>query len=131
MTKYYWHFRILYASLKEPLPNFENRIYQGMENLVPPRQVCSVNRRAGRKAGSGAAVDCHFDAKKHLNKKYWKTKKLCWKNFLKFLKFSIFWKFPKKIFFEKNSRRKNIFPSRNFSEKYFFQKIFIWKVFST
>ena len=50
--------------LKEPLPNFENRIYQGMENKVPGVQTCSGNRRVGRKLGPGTAVDYQIDAKK-------------------------------------------------------------------
>ena len=67
--------------LKEHLPNIENRIYQGMEHLVPPLQVGSGNGRAGSKFGSGNAVECHFDAKKDLDQKYSFKKKLSWKTF--------------------------------------------------
>ena len=58
-----------------------------MENLVPPLQTCSGNRRAGRKFGSGTAAELRFDAKKDLNKKYRKTKKLCRKNVFEMLYF--------------------------------------------
>ena len=61
----------------EPLANFENRIYQGMEYLVPPRETWCKNTRASKEFGSGTAVECHFDDKKDLVKKYWFTKKLC------------------------------------------------------
>ena len=41
-----------------------------MENKVPPMGTCSVNRRAGRKPGPGAAVESQIDAKKDFIEKY-------------------------------------------------------------
>ena len=47
-----------------------------MVNLVPPREPCSVNHRAGRKSGPGAAAELHFDAEKNFEQTNLKNKKV-------------------------------------------------------
>ena len=86
--------------LKEPLPNFENRILDILPRscffYFAPAILCAqASYKHEIQPGGAACSDC--DAKKGFIKKYWKTKKLGRKHFFEMFK-KYFWENSSKDF---------------------------------